>query len=383
MMLDAVSPETESGGQSMTPPPFQLVATPGDPPGGPGGKSKKKPPLPTNDHPVGKELAAQVVPSSLPPGMMTEIEREVKDIGVLSTICKDFIIVHSPCYSAEILTIMDMVNKEEISFEEGRREIMNRLAYLLSNEFKNADGEVNNWAETNKGDGTVRNEANKGADWYHIGEVGPQYIALTDWNDPTDPSQGANNYTIYRQVEEAEGIGKPSVPFVQEGGNPLTSKDTDSQGKGDNRAKHTGNGIDITDILRFLGLMKGPSKTAHKSGSERSKDLFGPLKTVTDATDNETRGQKDEEEKKKDEILKANKRKGANTIIQWQSYDPKAENKYGTATSPSFTIFQKAIKRQPDAEITILTTVPRDKEIDYHKKSEIEQYVKSISKKEK
>jgi hypothetical protein len=379
MSFDALSPDGDTGTRTMTPPPFQLMASPGDPPGGPGGK-KKKVELPTNDHPVGRDVAEQVESNTLPPGMMREIEREVKDIGHLQVICKDVIIVHSPCYSAEILTIMDMVNKEEITFEEGKREILNRLAYLLTNEFKNADGETNDWAETNKGDGTVKNKGNQGADWYHLGEVGPQYIALTDWNDPTDPSQGANNYTIYSQVEEVDGIGESSKPFVQEHGDPLTSKDADGQGKGDNRAKNTGKGIDITWLLRYLGISKMPSKTAPKSGAEKSKNLFGPLKTITNATDSETRGQKDEEEKKKEELLKAKERKGANTIIQWQSYNPQKEHPKSAAHSYSLIKFRRAVLNDPNAKFTILSTNPMDPNETFYTKKEIENYTNILTK---
>lgn len=329
--------------------------------------------MPTNDHPVGREAAEQISPSSLPPGMMTEIEREVKDMETLSVVCKDFIIVHSPCYSAEILTIMDMVNKEEITFEEGRREILNRLAYLLTNEFKNAEGETNDWAETNKGDGTVRNEGNKGADWYHLGEVGPQYIALTDWNDPTDPSQGANNYTIYRQVEEAEGIGESSKPFVQEGGIPLTSKDASGQGKGDNRAKNTFNSVDITDLLRLLGILKGPAKTAPKSYSEKSKDLFGPLKTVTEVTDNETRGDKVEEEKEEKKNLE--RIKGENTEIRYQGRNSKTGEGHG-GTKFSLKSYLFMVNDNPNVKFRVESTAPTDKTIPAFTKEEVENHVR-------
>jgi hypothetical protein len=369
MTHNAMSSESETGQLTMMPPPFQLKAS-GNPPSG---NPKKKGVPPTNDHPVSVEDRKKVRPKPIPAEIIREIKCEVKGMEQLE-ICADIIIVHSPCYSAEIYAIMDMVNKGEMDYEKGKQEILDRLTYLILNEFKNADGEVNNWAETNKGDGTVQNEGNMGAEWYQMGKAGgPQFIALTDWNNPADPSQGAKNYAVFRYNPPVEGEEGPERrdPFRQGGGIPFTSKS--GGGKGDTKADHTEESENI-DILMWILTLLGASGTGAKTISDKSKTVGSGTPALHDMSD-DPRKETDEEKKKreKEEKEKAEREKGINTLIDVSIFEP-GQNGNGVVGGTTLSAFMRQhFKDHPKGTRFVVTkSSPNNKNQAYYSKMEVQ-----------
>lgn len=347
------------------------MASPGDPPGG---NPKKKAVPPTNDHPVTPEDRNRVRPKPVPAEILREVGNKVKGIEELE-VCGEMIIVHSPCYSAEIETIMLMVNEGKLEYEVGKQQILDRLTYLLQNEFKNADGEVNNWAETNKGEGTVENEGNMGADYYKLGQGGPQYLALTSWNDASDPSQGANNYTVYRNNPEIEegSDQKHFEPHTQGGGIPFTSKN--GEGRGNSKARHTEESENIDFLLMILTFLGAGGGVGRKTIADKSKTIGTGTPALHDMRDDpkvETEEEKKKREKK--EKKEAERKKGLNTRVKWKSYKPNGEQSW-TAEHPNLWQFLASVRTNPNDRYVIIQAIPNNKEKAIFSKSEITQYV--------
>ena len=213
----------------------------------------------------------------------------------------------------------------------------------------------------------------------NYGEGGPQYLALTSWNDATDPEQGANNYTVYRHErpgQDDEGKEKPLPPFFQPHGDPLTSKDADGQGNSGNRADDTGNGIDITWFLRYLGIKRGPGKK-FKSGSEKSKELKWPVKTISEIADNETKGEKTENEETKEEV-DMEKEKRMNTRVRYQVIDPAGGAEWGARESPTITELLTWVDYHPkNYRFKIIELNPNDPQKAIYTISEIQEIIKT------
>jgi hypothetical protein len=373
MSSNGMSADQEAGTQTMMPPPFQLMASPADPPGG---NPKKKAVPPTNDHPVSEEDRNQVRPKPVPAEIMREVANEVKGIEQLE-ICGEMIIVHSPCYSAEIEVIMEMVNSGEMEYEVGKQQILDRLTYLLQNEFKNADGEVNNWAETNKGEGTVKNEGNMGAEYYKMGQGGPQYLALTSWNDASDPSQGANNYTVYRNNPEVEegSDQKHFEPSVQGGGIPFTSKN--GEGRGNSKAEHTEEEENIDILMWIINLLGAGAGAGRKPApiKDRSKTIGAGTPTLHDMSDDPKKETEEEKKKRKEkEKADAERKKGFNTRVKWKSYLTNGKESW-TAEHPNLWQFLSSVRSNPNDRYEIIQVIPNNKEETAFSKSEIYQYV--------
>jgi phage terminase large subunit-like protein len=104
------------------------------------------------------------------------------------------------------------------------------------------------------------------------------------------------------------------------------------------------------------------------------------LKTITDATDSETRGQKDEDEKKKEELLKAKKRKGANTIVDISIYKD-GESGNGVIGGITLTSFiKKHLMIHPKGTKYVVTRVyPADPANESYSKKEVDLLVKEKS----
>jgi hypothetical protein len=86
-------------------------------------------------------------------------------------------------------------------------------------------------------------------------------------------------------------------------------------------------------------------------------------------------GEKDAEERKQDELLNAEERKGANTIIRYTGRDRISGEGHG-GTKFSIRGYLQMIKRNPNVEFRVESSTPADPLNPYYTKVEIEDYGK-------
>ena len=378
-------------GMSFAPPTFQLTALPSDPNGNEtnGPEKKKSPsagttagvragivpsPVPTFDHPPGANPSVIPEPKAIPQEVLDQVPDKIEGVEDLE-IAVDLLIVHSPCYSAEIYAIMQQVNQGEIDLDTGVAAIRERILYLLNNEFKNADGEANGWAETNKGDGTVSNEDNMGADWYHMGRgTGPSYIALTDWNNAADPSQGGNNYNVIRYQPTAEPVeGTPE--YFQEYGNPLVSPTGGGTGV-KTKARNQGNSIDVTFLQVIFGFLGSFSGGKSKSFSEKAKDVAGSSKTIAEGANDYAENQEKERDLEREAAQKAEEEKGNNTRVEFQELRGNQSGALITEVSRLQKVY-RYIDDNPDHTFKTVSTKANDPAKPYFSVGEVNKKIKA------
>lgn len=319
------SPSSENSHGSLSPPAFQLKAS-GDPNENNGGPQKGA--IPTMDVPASPGALAKAQPTPVPEEVLALAEQNIQTATALKMI-GEVVVVHSPCYSAEIFGMMSQLEQGELEFETVKKAVLDRLGHLLNNPFVNGMGEENTWAKENLEGTTLQSGENNGATWYDTGNDGYKYLVLTDWNNPQNPKEGGNQYAIYRmdtKTGEIETFYDGRQPF----GDPLTSKDAFDSGGETTKAKETGPGIDITWLQRIINMMKPNLNQSVPKGKpydwdqmKKINEIVGGGAGLVDNTQTEIEDAVDKKQERKAEVFEVKKK---NTEFEIVYFDPKSNS---------------------------------------------------------